>query len=141
MVSAGICAVRSLVSGSPLSRKTELIMKMIFAAVLISQIVSGCLKIELPRTENYELSDYGYSREKYYEELMRQTSANLTEVLFQQLDSNGIICEKINVSVNISEDGSISISKVTVSTDDNEKAAEIIQNCLGLDTEVIYENN
>ena len=141
MVSAGICAVRSLVSGSALSKKAELILKTVFVIVLFSHFVSGCLNIELPRTENYELTEYGYSKERYNEELIRQTEENLSAVLVQQLQSNGIVCDNLSVSVNISEDDSIFISKVTVSTDDHEKAAEIIHNCLGSDTEAVFEDN
>ena len=98
------------------------------------------MDIEFPCAE-YELAEYGYSKERYTDELMQQTSCNLSEVLIQQMESNGIVCRKADVSVNISEDGSITISKVIVSTDDNEKAAEIIRNCFGPGTEVVYEDN
>lgn len=141
MVSAGICAVRSLVSGSALSKKTEIILKMIFAIVLFAPVINGCLDAELPHAGNYELMEYGYSREKYADELMQQTSVNLSDVVLQQMEANGVFCRKADVIVNISEDGSIFISKVIVSTDDNEKAAEIIRNCFGPGTEVVYEDN
>ena len=140
-VSAGICAVRSLVSGSVLRQKMELILKMVFAIVMLSHIINGFANIDLPNLSSYELTDYGYSQEKYQLELSRQSSINISEALRQQLVSNGINCEKISADVNISEDGGINITKVTVSSDDNDGAAAIIRNCLGADTEVEYVDN
>ena len=45
------------------------------------------------------------------------------------------------MDVNISEDNSISISKVTVSAEDFAAASEIIRNCLGSETEVENGDN
>ena len=141
MVSAGICAVRSLVSGTVLRNKVETILKIIFAIVLLAPLANGCKDFEMPRPENYELSEYGYSAEKYRDELAGRCRENLTSVLRQQFESYGINCREIEVDVNISEDNSISISKVTVSAEDFAAASEIIRNCLGSETEVENGDN
>ena len=141
MVSAGICAVRGLVSGTSLRGKVEMILKMVFAIVLLAPVVGGCKDAELPRLGSYELSEYGYSMELYNAELAKQAKDNLTAVLVQQMEANGVECGKIEVDVNISADGGISISRVTVSVDDFDRAAEIIRNCLGSGTEVVDGNN
>ena len=141
MVSAGICVVRSFVSGTSQGNKMEMILKMVFVVVLLAPFANGFSHMELPMLENYELAEYGYSKEKYSEELIKQTSDNLADALNQKLEANNIICGNLQVSVNISAEGSILISKVTVSADDFERAAEIIRNCLGSGTEVINGDN
>ena len=87
------------------------------------------------------MSEYGYSAEKYRDELAGRCRENLTSVLRQQFESNGINCREIEVDVNILEDNSISISKVTVSAEDFAAASEIIRNCLGSEKEVENGDN
>ncbi|MBQ1659897.1 MAG: hypothetical protein II059_08670 [Clostridia bacterium] len=75
--------------------------------------------------------------EIYNEELRRQTSYNVSEVLLEQIRSRNIDCSKIETYVNILEDGSITISKVTIIADDFKGAEKIVKNCLGEETEVV----
>ena len=136
-VSAGIYGVRYLVSDSALCRKAEVILKMIFAAVLISPFVNGKFSFELPELSDYEIAEYSFSRDEYESELTRQASENISQVLTGQITASGTICEKVTAEVNISEDGSIIISKVIIEADDFEKAADIVKSCLGGTTEVV----
>lgn len=139
IVSAGLFAVRCLIADQTLRIRAETILKMIFALVLISPFVRGGFSIELPELTEYELADNSFSRQAYMAELAKQTAENIQQVLMEQINASGVKCENISADVNISEDGSIFISKVTVRADDPEMAADIVRNCLGSDTEVINE--
>ncbi|MBR3759605.1 MAG: hypothetical protein IKK47_01235 [Ruminococcus sp.] len=139
-VSAAICIIESLVSGTRLKNQ----MKMILNLVLISAAAAPFLKDGLDFdfsgfSLNHSL-DYSHSQDMYNEELRRQTSYNVSSVLLQQINAAGIQCEKIETEVNISEDGSISITKVTLKTDNFKDAAEIVRSSLGNETEVVNEN-
>ena len=83
------------------------------------------------------LSDISGYAEIYDNELARQTGENISNVLMTQLKAAGIAVEKIRTDVNISTDGSISINKVIVETEEPEAAARLIRNSLGQETEVI----
>lgn len=140
IVSAAICLIENLTSGTALKNQMKLMMKLIFALALLTPIVSGGAGIELPEPEDYEFSDDGYSLELYNSELEKAISENVADVLRGQLRAAGISFGNISVSVNISDDGSISISKVVISAEDFRAASEIIKNSLGEGTEVINED-
>ena len=137
LVSAGICTIRSLLSGSVLRERAEVLLKMVFIVVLINPFVRGTFSFELPELTDYELSEYSYSREESERELIQQASENISQVLLEQITAAGIVCENISAEVNISDDGSIIISKVTIMTDDFEKAEKIVGRCLGSEMEVL----
>ena len=137
MVSAGICTVRSLLTDSVLRERAELLLKMVFIVVLINPFVRRNFSFELPELSDYELSDYSYSRERYEEELIKQASENISQILMEQITAAGIVCENISAEINISDDGSIIISRVTIKADDMEKAEDIVKSCLGSGTEVL----
>ena len=136
-VSAGIYGVRNIVSDTALRRKAEVILKMVFAVILISPFVNGTFSFELPEFSEYELSEYSFSQDEYESELIRQSSENISQVLAEQITASGTACGKVVAEVNISEDGSIIISKVIVEADDFEKAADVVKSCLGEATEVV----
>ena len=50
---------------------------------------------------------------------------------------SGIKCNEINVSINIEEDSGISINKIEIDSDDNEKSRMIISTLLSIEEEVI----
>lgn len=136
-VSAGIYGIRNIVSDTALSQKVEVILKMIFAVILISPFINSTFSFEMPVISEYELSDYSFSQDEYESELIRQSSENISQVLAEQIAASGTVCEKVKAEVNISEEGSIIISKVIVETDDFEKAADVVKSCLGEATEVV----
>ena len=63
--------------------------------------------------------------------------SGISDALYVQISNAGIICTEIETEVNISEDNSIFISKVTISADDFGTAAEIVRNSVGSNTEVV----
>lgn len=140
IVSAAVCIVENLVSGTRLRSQMRLILNLVLLMAVTAPFVRGGLEFELPDFGKYDSPDYSYSMEIYHEELKRKTSENVSAVLLEQITAAGIKCEKIEVGVNISEDSSISISRVIISADDFNGAAEIVRSSLGSETEVIDEN-
>lgn len=138
-VSAAICIIESLVSGTRLKNQMKLILDLILITAAAAPFFAGGTDIDLSVFDSYRDIDTDFSVNAYNEELRRQTSYNVSAVLLQQISAAGISCEKIETEVNISEDGSISITKVTIRTDNYKKAAEIIRNSLGGETEVVNE--
>ncbi len=139
--SAAVCIVESLVSGTRLKNQMKLILDLILVTVIAAPFIKGAFEFDLSGFRAYDAPDYEYSREIYNEELRRRTSYNVSEVLLEQINAAGIICDKIETEVNILDDGSISITKVTLIADDFEKAADIIRKSLGEETEVVNENS
>ena len=140
VVSAGVCLIGGLTSGTRLRKQMKVLLDLIFAAVIISPFISGGLDLELPSPEEYDISGFGEASAIYNDALRKQISYNISEVLLGQINSSGIACYKIETDVNISDDGSISINRVILIADDFEKAAEIVRSSLGQDTEVVNEN-
>lgn len=135
IVSAGVCMIENMVSGTKLKSQMKLLLNLTVASVLIASFTKGGISFELPAFPSYDAEEYSYS--VYSEELCRQTAENVSGILLENLSAAGINCSKIETEVNISDDNSIFISKVTISADDFGKAAEIIRNSIGSDTEVI----
>ena len=140
IISAAICIMDGLVSGTRLKNQMKFLLNLIFVTVIATPFLKGTLKFELPDIRDYTLPEYTQQEEIYNEQICMQTSENISSVLMQQLEAAGIECSKIETSVNISETNSIYISNVTVSADDFEAAAQVIKNSLGEETEVIDGN-
>ena len=140
-VSAAICIIESLVSGTRLKNQMKMILNLVLIAAAAAPFFKGGFDFELSGSGADYSVDYSHSQEIYNEELRRKTSYNVSSVLLQQLKAAGISCEKIETEVNISDNGSISIIKVTVKTDNFKDAAEIIRSSLGNETEVINEDS
>ncbi len=140
IISAAICIMDGLVSGTRLKNQMKFLLNLIFVTVIATPILKGTLKFELPDLKQYTLPEYTQEDELYNEEIRIQTGENISSVLLQQLEAAGIECSKIETKVNISETNSIYISNVTVSADDFQSAAQVIRNSLGEETEVIDGN-
>ena len=136
-VSALICVLRMIAGGTKLKAQAELIMKLVLAASVIAVISEGAVSLEIPDIPSGSGTDYSEAEQVRDAELVRQTGENISEVLRGQLSAAGIETEKIETEVNILEDGSIIISRVIISSADNEAAAEIIRSSLGQETEVV----
>lgn len=141
VVSAGICLIKNITGGTKLKTSIELLLKLIFAAVLLAPFVKGGIELELPDFSGFSGGDHNYSSELYDEELIRQTSRNIAEVLRSQIEAAGLDCGEITAEINISADSSISINRVIISSEEFEAAAEIIRSSLGAETEVVNGGN
>lgn len=134
IVSAGVCMIENMVSGTKLRSQMKLLLNLTVITVLIASFTKGSINFELPA---FTSDDIEYSQELYNNEICRQTAENISSALYEQINAVGIICTEIKTEVNISDDNSIFISKVIISADDFEAAAEIVRNNIGSDTEVI----
>lgn len=136
IVSAAKCLIGNIASASKLKNQLAMVLNLLLAVVMISPFVNGISEFELPEISDYEL-EYDYSSDIYAEVLVEQTAMNIESVLMEQILSAGIPCEKIEAEINISPDYSISISRVTVTSEDFQAAVEIIRKSLGDGTEVV----
>lgn len=141
LISAAIFLMENLIGGTRLKKQIRLLMKLIFAVALIYPFVKGGIEFEIPDISSYEYQDFSEMTELYNDELERQSSENISSVLLGQITAAGIKCEEIKTEVNISEDNIISISKVIITADDFEAAAEIVRSSIGAETEVIDGSN
>lgn len=139
--SAAVCLIEYITSGSRLKRQVKMLLDLIMAVVVLTPFVSGSAGFELPELSELEPPHLEAAAELYNEELCRQTADNIGAVLHEQIKAAGINCENIDIEINISPGGSISIIRVTVMADNFADAAEIIRNSLGNDTEVADGNS
>lgn len=135
-VSMLVCVIEWLVSGTRLKNQVKFLLRVILIVTVFAAFVGGLSGLDFPELPDMDESDISYAESAYKQEFIRQTEANIDSVLAQQLEAAGVGFSKIETNVNISETNSISISSVTVSADDFEKAAEIIRSSLGEETEV-----
>ena len=77
----------------------------------------------------------GYSQ-TYRALLSRQTEEQLAETLSEQLNEAGIACQRIQVSIHIDEEDSISIREVRLQCADYPSAAALLRQSLGQDTRI-----
>ncbi len=137
LVSAGICLIKEITGGSKLKVQIDMLFKLILAIVLISPFLGDDIEIKLPDISGIESRGSRDYSEIYENSIAERMGENISDVLMSQLRAAGIAIENIRTEVNISEDGSISINKVIVETEDTEAAAVIIRDSLGQETEVI----
>jgi len=136
IVSAGVCMIENMVSGTRLKSQMKLLLNLTVITILIASFTEGSISFELPDFSSYSV-EYDYSQKAYADEICRQTAENISSALSQQISSAGINCTEIKTEVNISDDNSIFISKVTISADDFGTASEIVRNSVGSNTEVV----
>lgn len=137
IMSAAVFLMENLIGGTRLKNQVRLLLKLVFATALIYPFVKGGIRLELPDVSSYEYQNFSNMTELYNDELKRQSAENISSVLCGQIEAAGIKCEEIKTEVNISEDNIISISKVIITADDFEAAAEIVRNSAGSETEVV----
>ncbi len=136
-VSGGIYLIRLITDGTRLKKQAAFVIKLVFAVVFVSVVTNCCMKFEFPEIVSYEATDYSFEAEKYRNEVAEKAAENISDILFNQLKAAGIDVKELQTEVNISENGSIDISRVIVSSADSTAAAELIRKSLGQETEVI----
>lgn len=136
-VSVGIFLLRLVTDGTKLKNQAAFVMKIVFAVVFVSTVIRGFKVFEFPEIGQYEASDYSQAADRYRQEVAEKAAENISDVLCSQLEAAGIDVKELQTEINISEDGSIDISRVIVSSADSAAAAELIRKSLGHETEVI----
>lgn len=137
IISAGVCMIENMVSGTRLKSQMKFLLNLTVVTVLVASFTKGGIAFEMPDFSEYSQQNYKTSQEVYNNEICRQTAENISSVIFEQLTASGINCTEIQTEVNISDDSSIFISKVIISSDDFGSAVEIVRNIIGNSTEVV----
>lgn len=126
------------------SEKFDKQLKMIFSLVLIigmlTPILSG--KFDLSFADDIGVNtdvDYEDEEDTLNSSLKKSVESNIEHSLKVSLAQNGILCEKISISVNISEDSSISINEVRIACNNIARARTIISEQLSVDEKCIKE--
>lgn len=134
IVSAGVCMIENMTSGTRFKSQMKLLLNITVITVLLASFTKGGIAFEMPDFPAYNTE---YSFEAYNTEICRQTAENISSVLYGQITSAGINCTEIQTEVNILEDNSIFISKVTINADDFGTAEKIVRKSVGNNTEVV----
>lgn len=129
-----------LIGGTKLRDQAATVLKMVLFIAIGSVIINAVKHTELPDLTALDVQSENTVSQVYDREMKRQVSDNIAGVLVSQLEAAGIRTSELEVYVNISEDGSISINKVVISSDDTEGAAAVIRRSLGEETEVVNGN-
>ncbi|MDE6833956.1 MAG: hypothetical protein K2J39_06920 [Ruminococcus sp.] len=137
IISAGVCMIENMVSGTRLKTQMKFLLNLTVVTVLVASFTKGGIAFEMPDFSNYNQQNYETSKEVYNDEICRQTAENISSVLKEQLTASGINCTEILTEVNISDDNSIFISKVTINADDFGSAVRIVRNIIGSSAEVV----
>ena len=140
VVSAAKCLIGQMAGGTKMKGQLRFMLDMLLAIVLVTPFAEGIVHFELPEVSSYELTD-DYAADLRNRALVEEAAENISGVLMQQITAAGIGCEKVSAEVNISEDGSIYISRITVEADDFEAAAAAVRGSLGSETEVVDGNS
>lgn len=136
-VSAVRCVIGTIVSASRLKKQVTLLMDLLLALTMITPFAQGFSEFDMPELKEHFFTEYDMSGDAYAEAIAAETEKNIKAVIEEQLDAFGINYSNVEINVNILPDYSISISSVTVTSEEPEAAALIIKKCLGNETEVI----
>lgn len=139
IISCAMGIVENLTDGTKLGKQLSFLLSLILLSVIFMPFAEGD---SLPDFDEYTTINMSeeYSTELYNNQLKKQVSDNVTAVLGLELQKNGVEYEFLETEVNISETNCIFISKVTVGTNNFERAEKIIKENLGEETEVLNES-
>lgn len=108
--------------------KFEKELRLMFITIVLITIVKSLFSLDLSVLKDVSLDTNPYTVEEISTEdcITQQITSNLEDSIKLLLEDNGLICENISVSINITEDNCISINKVVLSTNDFEQAKTLI---------------
>ena len=99
---------------------------MIFILTLLTPFLDGRIDINVPMIQSDSAEIVSEASDDADRLLTKQIKDNVEHSLMQTLNNNGISCEKINVTVNISQDNCIDISEADVYVRAGEQREESI---------------
>jgi hypothetical protein len=113
--------------------KFEKEFRLVFTTITITVLLSAFMQVDLSSLENFSLDVNPYpiediSTEDYTQE---QLQIQVEDSIKTFLEGNGISCENISVSINITDDNCISINKVTLLTDSFQQAKTLLTQNFG----------
>ncbi|MBQ1464537.1 MAG: hypothetical protein IIZ18_06980 [Ruminococcus sp.] len=125
-----------LLGGTKLKKQVNFMISLFMATSLVGLFGQGIAGFSLPDVPSPEELRADYPEEVYRRQLENESAENICRVLMEQLTAAGLAPEKIEADVNISPDGSISITKVRL-TGCGDAGAELVRNSLGCEKEVV----
>lgn len=141
---AGIVAalVQGLMPNGPMERIAKFILGAFIICVLIGPLTSAIPKISLSmgntgtaqRNQRLDSALDGQIREA--------AEKSITGLVVSELNKIGVKCKNVHVDMDTNKDGSISITKITVTLDakyaaEREKTSDWLKKELGIQTEVV----
>lgn len=120
--------------------KFEKELRLMFITIVLITIVKSLFNLDLSILKDVSLDTNPYTVEEISTEdcIVQQIASNLEDSIKLLLEENGLVCENISVSINITEDNCISINKVVLTTNDFEQAKSLIFENFGDITVINY---
>lgn len=139
MISAGLSLIGRIVSGTKLGRSVSFTGELVLLIVLLSPFLQWFRSAAVSDITSDIVFDENSAGTDYEELLLSETASNISRILADRLEAEGIDCSLIEPDVHISESGCIIIERVRIESSAPDTAAGVIKSCLGEETEVIYE--
>ena len=118
--------------------RSRMIFSLTFVLSILTPIMSSGFDFSISQdTISTNGSQYSEMDATVDNQLRTITENNIADSLTVKLIESGIKCNEINVSINIEENSGISINKIEIDSDDNEKSRIIISTLLSIGEEVI----
>lgn len=138
-VSVAVSVADMICPEKKFDKQLKVIFSLLFVIASVSPFIKGTITFEFP-----DISDISVNKSidyiEYTDELIKEIENNVAQGLKNELSEKNLYIKEIYASVNISDNNSISISKVVFypkNDDDGEKIQNEIKNILGKDTEII----
>ncbi|MBQ8727022.1 MAG: stage III sporulation protein AF [Oscillospiraceae bacterium] len=138
-VSLAISFVDMICPEKKFEKQLKVIFSLVFVISIATPVVKGDIVLDFPEIDIVS-ADVSIEKERYDDEIVKQIKENVEKGLYNELLAKNLYTEEISVIVNISDNNSISISKVIFYTENSEMDEEIyseIRKILGEETEII----
>ena len=138
-VSLAISFVDMICPEKKFDKQLKVIFSLVFVIAVINPLIKQDITLDFPEFDMVS-EGFSFEEERYTDEVIKQIEKNIEEGLKTELIEKGIYTEEISVTVNISDNNSISITKVIFYTETSEKEEEIcaeIRKILGNETEIL----
>lgn len=138
-VSLAISLVDMICPEKKFEKQLKVIFSLLFVISVATPFLKGDIILDFPEIDIVS-ADVSIEKERYDDEIVKQIKENVEKGLRDELISKNLYTKEISVSVNISDNNSISISKVIFYTENSEMEEEIyseIRKILGEETEII----
>lgn len=134
----GISVCEMIMPDEKFSKQINFILSLVFVISIITPFKLFADKVSdngiSYRSAGYEFS---YEGEEMYDAYLEKTIChNIEESIISMLEAKNIPCEKVSVSIDISDSYCISISKAGIVSSEFEKASEMIMSEISEDCEI-----
>jgi hypothetical protein len=135
-VSLAISFIDMICPEKKFEKQLRVIFSLVFVISVATPVIKGDIILDFPEIDMVS-ADISIEKERYDDEIIKQIEENVEKGLQNELLNKNLYTEEISVSINISDNNSISISKVIFYTENSEMDKEIcseIRKILGEET-------